>query len=613
MFGLFNKKKTNDTDGIRAIIKTIYDGMDDEFAPKVFYGNADKACEVLIPMGRIISGTEVLSRDQLELTAFVYSHLWIRSHGGFDPSFSEEEYIRERMKERFDQIDPRFLDQAIDIGVDFIRENDEEAFNAKSSEKDKVNKELIDTINQTMTPPIGDASEAWTWACEKYRYLKDNGADEDGLLLLAVNMIMHLTDEYAKNYEAFYALVYEHKSTFIAFGKTLEDGQKKRAKKIADPYIDNVIMPGDLPGDGYCFQNEDEERVFRLTNPKMDSYARMELNLTSFIISYCQILDGMFHSEEEPDDEKFFRYKQLRKKTLMIIASRLSPCNPHVWKYLAQCCDKDEKDEWKRTIDTALNVCTEKDILGNLYADMAIHYSISDRNKRLADALSTKSREYSNDIMLQFLFSRLELNVISTEEADVALAEHDIQNGFSDLVQPVIEEHLLFERYPTLDKKMALLMSRVDEDAATELNKIVQKALTEVDSSGVIQPENETLWDAVYDDDQNNCERAKCMVAKELGERLIASFDPIPVNNSLSFYAQIEFHEELQNCITMELQEVFEHLYRKGIFKDNEGKGESTRIILNLQNSRPCTNEFRQAVTTLEIAYDNKIAVSVTQ
>ena len=433
MFGLF-KKKTNDADSIEKCIKTVYEGMNDQYAPKMFYGGADKACDVLIPMGRIISGTDALTREQLELTAFVYSQLWIRCHGGFDQSFSEEAYIRDRMRERFDQINPVKLNNALDVGFAFIRSHEyvDPAVRLDESE-DETERELIDALIQTSNPPIGVAGDAWKWATEKYILLKGKNANADGLVALAVNMIKNLTGEYSKHYREFMSMTKCEEAVSFAFIDAIENKRYEDAKRIADPYLDDILENRSKFSGKYCFADDDEARVFRLANPQYGEINNTEMGITPLIILYCKVLNNILHSEEEPDDKEFMQSKTIRKRELLTFTSEISPCNAEVWYLLAQCYDNDEEEKWSEAVRNALYVCTDKGLLGSIYADMAIHYSLSE-DKDLAKALYTVSKRYSDNLAATFLLSKMNLQELENGNADAILEERGIQNGFSDLV-----------------------------------------------------------------------------------------------------------------------------------------------------------------------------------
>ena len=118
---LFSRKKPDEADApgssLAAEAEKAYDGTAADVRDKLFYGGIDSARSILLDLASAFPNLP--EAERVSLAHQIYIQVWIRSRGGFSPSFSTPTYIREAMLNRF-----RFLpedeviactDRALDI------------------------------------------------------------------------------------------------------------------------------------------------------------------------------------------------------------------------------------------------------------------------------------------------------------------------------------------------------------------------------------------------------------------------------------------------------------------------------------------------------------------
>ncbi|HAB94269.1 MAG TPA: hypothetical protein DCF49_05835 [Lachnospiraceae bacterium] len=121
MFGFF-KREEDET----AIIRKVYQGMNQEYVRQLFYGGDKKAFMVLQPLWKILyPDSPKMKRKEAEEAAFFYTQVWFRKHEGSVP-FSTTNYIKDRLEKRFPQYSARSIDEGVDCCVRFMYENEPE-------------------------------------------------------------------------------------------------------------------------------------------------------------------------------------------------------------------------------------------------------------------------------------------------------------------------------------------------------------------------------------------------------------------------------------------------------------------------------------------------------
>lgn len=123
MFGLFKNKKRKDEN----IVKQIYDRMNSESRDKIFYGGYEQADVILNRINALFQKTDKYTqKESFDICNQIYIQVWIRKHGGLSPEFSETEYIKKRLAERFSFIDTGILMKIIDECILIIYEKEPE-------------------------------------------------------------------------------------------------------------------------------------------------------------------------------------------------------------------------------------------------------------------------------------------------------------------------------------------------------------------------------------------------------------------------------------------------------------------------------------------------------
>lgn len=64
------------------LITKTYNRMNQESANKMFYGSVDEASKILDSLRRALFGDTVATEKQFEESAFFYTQVWLRKHGG---------------------------------------------------------------------------------------------------------------------------------------------------------------------------------------------------------------------------------------------------------------------------------------------------------------------------------------------------------------------------------------------------------------------------------------------------------------------------------------------------------------------------------------------------
>ena len=331
-----------------------------------------------------------------------------------------------------------------DSAIESTNESENRAANDSTSESDKeIEQILLDSINQTLNPPEGDMKDAWNWAVERYQYLKEKNALKEGLILLAANMASNISEEYADHYTEYMRMVGGPQPVFFAFDRAIGEGQFEEAIRVADPYLNDVLDNEDQYAGKYCLRSDDEVAVFKLANPEIIEIDCLDADITKMILNYCGVLNNMTHSEDTPNPVEFLEKKLARKKELLLFAAKISPCNALVWWALGQSYasfDEEIMKKWKAAMKNALYFCTNPEMLGSIYSDMAMHALLFEKKEKLAEALLVIANEYIplyRNMQASFVLSKMELHDMPIEEANAILAENDIQNGLSELAQAV--------------------------------------------------------------------------------------------------------------------------------------------------------------------------------
>ena len=124
MFGFLRKKSKAKAENDDAIIETVVNQMDQSMSKKVFYGGSEEARSILKSVRSILYSGTSSSAEQYSNTVFFYTEVWVRTHGGFRPEFSEIAYIRNAMKKKYSEYSTNSVDRALNQCLDYIFKNE---------------------------------------------------------------------------------------------------------------------------------------------------------------------------------------------------------------------------------------------------------------------------------------------------------------------------------------------------------------------------------------------------------------------------------------------------------------------------------------------------------
>ena len=137
MLEIFRKMNIEDR-----IISFLVENMKQDTTRKLFYGKPQKAGAVLKPLRETLYPEKTFaSIKQCRTAILFYAQVWIRSHGGLSSEFRKKAYIRAAVKEKFGQFPSDTIDEAIDVCLDYINENEPEIKETVSSPWDSEPKE----------------------------------------------------------------------------------------------------------------------------------------------------------------------------------------------------------------------------------------------------------------------------------------------------------------------------------------------------------------------------------------------------------------------------------------------------------------------------------------
>ena len=293
-----------------------------------------------------------------------------------------------------------------------------------------------DALMQTSYPPLRNEDEAWDWACGQIARFKEEGLDGDLMLLLERNVLINLTGAYERNCDAFLGLAESAAPIVLTCEMLLNSGNASKAEEIADPYYSWLMQYEDRWGKGQlCFQGMVEASLYHIEHPEEMRLETADDSYTHFLVVYCRIL-GSILSETAQDAE----LRLEKQREALDIALRMSPCNFTVWNALANAYTGDE-ERFGEYAEKALRYCYQPGQpygFGQVYADMAMHYALS--NQQLGWALSKASEEYEGDPMgAMFLLAKLGYDASPDDDWESVLEVHGIQVGIGDICQRAIQ------------------------------------------------------------------------------------------------------------------------------------------------------------------------------
>lgn len=120
MLEIFRKMNIEDR-----IISFLVGNMKQDTTRKLFYGKPQKAGAVLKPLRETLYPEKAFASNKQCRTAILfYAQVWIRSHGGLSSEFRKKAYICAAVKEKFGQFPSDTIDEAIDVCLGYIYENE---------------------------------------------------------------------------------------------------------------------------------------------------------------------------------------------------------------------------------------------------------------------------------------------------------------------------------------------------------------------------------------------------------------------------------------------------------------------------------------------------------
>lgn len=121
LFGsLFGKNSAKDK--LNPKVEKIYEGMNNEYREKVFYGDVISANHILTTMTRKVFGAE--NDANIDLCFEIYLHTWIRAHGGLNPTFCTPSYIQQALRLRFSSVDSETISRGVTHALSEIYERE---------------------------------------------------------------------------------------------------------------------------------------------------------------------------------------------------------------------------------------------------------------------------------------------------------------------------------------------------------------------------------------------------------------------------------------------------------------------------------------------------------
>ena len=303
------------------------------------------------------------------------------------------------------------------------------ALNSASPAVQSPQARLRDAIMQTLSAPLGRVEDAWNWAFGELRYFKSQGVPEDELYFFERNILVNLTDAYARHFDEFRALVGDGSCIIMVCEELLSADHAEKAKAIADPYYKWLVnTPAEWADGQLCFQEPVEIAMFHLKNPQVEEVRRTNGNYTHFLVLYCKILDGIL-----PDTLADIDEKAAVKRRALEIAARISPCNSTVWNALANV-HSDDPETYRGLCGKALEYCTRSGTpygFGQIYSDMALNYAVEEPD--LGWALAEVAQVYDGDPMAAlFVLAKRGYANLPGKNAISIVEGAGIQVGYSD-------------------------------------------------------------------------------------------------------------------------------------------------------------------------------------
>ena len=295
-----------------------------------------------------------------------------------------------------------------------------------------IQRRAFSDIMQTKTSPIGDHTNAWNWAMKEITFFKSNNLDRNLLYAFERNIVMNLTDCYEKYFDQFRSAADDISSVIFACEELISNGNAVKAKQIAKPYLNYILsIKDEYLGKQNCIQNNYEVGIMILDYPDRQSRESTEDNFAYFFVLYCRIIDNILATTKED-----LEARNALKKEILMYAKDISPWNSTVWEALSRTNVSDS--EYEKYIRKALKYSTREGSLyglGEVYANMAAHYALSD--PKLAQALCYFCKKYGGTPLAAiFILSKSNIPEITDENtAENLLKKADIQIGLSDMIK----------------------------------------------------------------------------------------------------------------------------------------------------------------------------------
>ena len=117
----FFKRQLNKKDTEKTMVLKQYHHMNAKAALAMFYGKEDNAVDIIKQLDAVFCPYNSSLSDNIVKDSFeLYMQVWIRSRGGFDPSFSTPPYIKNALINKFRHLRPEAVENAVDICFNFI-------------------------------------------------------------------------------------------------------------------------------------------------------------------------------------------------------------------------------------------------------------------------------------------------------------------------------------------------------------------------------------------------------------------------------------------------------------------------------------------------------------
>lgn len=156
--GLFDKLKkkngkeiSNSSSEINPQIYRIFNSTKEDMREKIFYGDVLSAQALLLDLSNV--ALKIPSKDRIDLVFQIYLQVWIRSRGGFSPSFSTPSYIEEAVSKRFASVSKDVVIPCVKKSLNIIYQHEPElckkaleieAYKIYIEESSKINMKIQD-------------------------------------------------------------------------------------------------------------------------------------------------------------------------------------------------------------------------------------------------------------------------------------------------------------------------------------------------------------------------------------------------------------------------------------------------------------------------------------